>query len=68
MEDPKLSIPDTNKTLKVNRGGDGSPLIRISDFMIFIKVLIATWKKYYMNHVTVIVIILRGTVSIYSTV
>ena len=32
--DPKLSIPETNKILKVNRGGDGSPsLKRISDFI-----------------------------------
>ena len=68
MEDPKLSIPETNKTLKVNRGGDGSPsLKRISDFMIFIKVIIATWKKKYVNHVRVIVIILRGTVPITFT-
>ena len=44
MEDPKLSILETYKTLKVNRGGDGSPSCRrISDFMIFIKVIIAIW-------------------------
>ena len=45
MEDPNLSIPETYKTVKVNRGGDGSPSYkRILDFMIFIKVIIATWK------------------------
>ena len=45
MEDPKRSFLETYKTLKVNRGGDGIPLCkRISDFMIFIKVIIATWK------------------------
>ena len=42
---PKLSILVTYKTLKVNRRGDGSPSCKgISDFMIFIKVIIATWK------------------------
>ena len=45
MGDPKFSIPETNKTLKINLGGDGSySCKRISDFMIFIKVIIATWK------------------------
>ena len=45
MEDPKRSIPETNKTLKLKSGVDGSPSCnRISDFMTFIKVIIATWK------------------------
>ena len=45
---PKFSIPETNKTLKVNRGGDGSHSCkRISDFMLFIKVM-----EHYVNHFT----------------
>ena len=45
MGDTKFSTPETYKTLKVNLGGDGSHLCkRISDFMVFIKVIIATWK------------------------
>ena len=44
MGDPKFSIPETYKTLKVNLGGDGSHLCKRIDFMIFIKVIIATWK------------------------
>ena len=63
MGDPKFSNPKTNKTLKVNLGGDGSHSCkRISDFMIFIKVIIATWKIMgIMLHTQVI---LRGTFPI----
>ena len=44
MKDPKLSIPETNKTLKLESGGDRSPSCkRITDFMNFIKLIIATW-------------------------
>ena len=39
------TIHETNKTLKVNLGGDGSHSCkRISDFMIFIKIIIAIYK------------------------
>ena len=55
MEDPKLSIPKTYKTVKVNSGGDGSPSCkRISDFMIFFQSHNSHMEN-YVNHVTAIV-------------
>ena len=50
MEDPKLSITEASKTLKVISGGDGSP----SDFMIFNQSRHSHMEN-YVNHVTVIV-------------
>ena len=66
-EGPKLSIPGTNKTLKVKSEGDRSPSCKIiSDFMIFYQSH-HNHKENGVIHVTAIVNTKRYS-SNYSTV
>ena len=65
MEDPKLSILETSKTLKVNRGGDGSPSCKRIRFYDFYQSH-HSHIEIYMNYVTTIVNTQRYS-SNYST-